>query len=251
MKIIGLIPARMNAFRFPGKPLAEINGKAMLHHVYDRVRSWPQWDYLGVCTPDNDIYDACRDWDVECVMTKPEHPRATDRVAEAANILKADADDIIVCVQGDEPMVTPHMIEAIVTPLLNQSSLNATVLTVPIVKEKEWRNEDIVKVVTDIHGFVRYTSRAPIPHSNYYTAKHVEFYGARPHRIGGMFAYRKGFLDWFTVTPEHPLEIAESCDLNRINGNGRDILACPIVWQPYYSVDRPEDIDKVEAAFHA
>jgi len=245
--IIGIIPARMAAYRFPGKPLALINGRPMLEHVYEGAESFGRWDCLAVATCDEVIADFCRSKGWNVFMTRPDHKRAMDRVAEASHKFNNDlpSDAIIVNIQGDEPMVTPDLIEAVVNPIENfPTKYGSTLLAIPIRTEQQFRSPDIVKVVHTDAGRVLYTSRAPIP----YMAK-GDFEQGVAKRIGGVFGFQHYFLDWFQHTPEHPLEIAESCDSNRICGNGHAQLACTVPYRPYYSVDIPSDIALVEQAY--
>ena len=245
MKIFGFIPARMMASRFPGKPLHLILGKPMLAHVVDRARGFRNWHRLAVATPDQVIHDFCVKRDYSVVMTDPGHTRAIERCAEAANV--AGPADIIVVVQGDEPLLTPDMIEAVVAPIITGFA-DCTMLAMPIHDEEQFDNPDIVKVVTDRDDFVLYTSREAIP----YLALGVEFspeHGAK--RIGGIFAFRKRKLDWFIAQEQHFLEIRESCDSNRICGNGLKQKCVTVPYREYYSVDRLEDIARVEKALAA
>jgi len=243
MKTIGVVPARMAASRFPGKPLHPIAGRPMLEHCFRRAQLFERWDILAVATCDQEIEAYCQSQNIEVVMTSDTHTRALDRVAEAANILdpNGDDDDIVVCVQGDEPLMGPDVIEAVVKPLEDDSELNGTILSVPIIDAETFHNPDIVKLVHDLDGNVLYTSRAPIPYAKKFSTE----LGAL--RVGGIFGFRRKFLDWFTATPQSPLEIKESCDSNRICDNGFRQKIAPIPYRPYVSVDSPEDVARVEA----
>lgn len=241
-KIIGLIPARMKASRFPGKPLFPIHGRPMLEHVWHRAAMFGKWDYLGVCTCDQEI-KACADaagWPV--VMTADTHVRALDRVAEAAGKcgLPLDANDIVVCVQGDEPMMRPDMIDCVCQPLLNDPAVNGTVLALHITDEALFLNPDTVKLVHDIHGDVLYTSRAPIPYCKTFTPE------LRAHRIAGILAFRWHFLQTFLALKPTPLELLEACDSNRICGSGIKQRAAFYPAIPSFSVDSPLDGETVE-----
>ena len=150
---------------------------------------------------------------------------------------------IVVCVQGDEPMMRPDMIEAVVAPLEKDSRARGTVLAMEIDDEDVFRNPDTVKIVHDLAGNVLYTSRAPVPYCK--PGAFSPAFGAR--RIYGIFAFRWHFLKWFTETPESPLEIKESCDSNRICDHGLGQIVAPYPAIPSYSVDSRADRDKVEA----
>ena len=145
MKTIGIVPARMAASRFPGKPLHLIHGKPMLEHVFERAKLYEGWNRLVIATCDQEIEQFSKKKGVEVVMTGSQHTRALDRVAEAfENLNVATSDhDIIVCVQGDEPMMRPDMIDAVVAPLLEDSSIPGMILAMHITNESIWRNPDI------------------------------------------------------------------------------------------------------------
>ena len=252
-QIFGFIPARMEASRFPGKPLHLIAGKPMLQHVFERASGFADWNTLTVATCDEEISDFCANAGYPWIMTSLGHTRAIDRCAEAASKLVVDPDDIVVVVQGDEPLLTADMIRAVVAPIVGSPVLDSrgrqrvtcTLLAMPIHDAEQFNNPDIVKVVTDSDDLVLYTSREPIPH----LPSGVEFtpeHGAK--RIGGIFAFRKHALDWFIAQEQHFLELAESCDSNRILGNGRHQKCVTVPCRHYYSVDRLEDVERVEKA---
>src|SRR5262245_16864827 len=138
MKIVGIVPARMAASRFPGKPLKPILGRPLLEHCYLRGKIWPRWDGLFIATCDKQIEDFSRSKGFPVLMTADTHTRALDRVAEAAGKcgIPLDDDDIVVCVQGDEPLLGPDMIEAVVKPFDEDESVRGTMLAVPIVDEE-------------------------------------------------------------------------------------------------------------------
>jgi 3-deoxy-manno-octulosonate cytidylyltransferase (CMP-KDO synthetase) len=233
----------MSASRFPGKPLHPIAGKAMVEHVYARAKlSW-DWDVLCIATCDDEIRDFAEERGFPVVMTSDTHTRALDRVAEAYATVAGDknADDIVVCVQGDEPLLAADTITAVIEPFGKDSSVDGTMLAVPITDEALYRNPDIVKIIHDVAGNVLYTSRQPVPYCKTFSTE----LGAM--RVGGIFGFRWHFLEWFTGLPESPLERVESCDSNRICDNGRFQRIAPIAARPYYSVDSPEDVALVES----
>lgn len=234
----------MAASRFPGKPLHPILGRPMIEHCYRRADLYPDWDHLALATCDRKIEEFAESVGINCVMTGGHHERALDRVAEgAAKVVASIArDDIVVCVQGDEPLLGPDMIEPVLQPLLEDSDVEGTMLAVPILDEGTFLNPDIVKLVHDINGDIVYTSRSPIPYGKNFSPE----LGAK--RVGGIFAFRWDFLQWFTKTPESPLEILEACDSNRILDNGRKQRMAPAPERPYVSVDSPSDIALAEAA---
>jgi 3-deoxy-manno-octulosonate cytidylyltransferase (CMP-KDO synthetase) len=241
-KIFGFVPARMSASRFPGKPLHNIAGRPLLEHCYLRARLYDHWDGLSITTCDDDIRSFAEIKNYPVIMTADSHIRALDRVAEAAEKYGDVGDeDIVVCVQGDEPLLGPDMIEAIIQPFFEDPEVEGSLLSVPILDEETFLNPDIVKLVHDLKGDVLFTSRAPIP----YTKSFTPDIGAK--RVGGIFGFRWHFLKWFTSLQESPLEIAEACDSNRIYDNGRRQRVAPAPTRPYFSVDSPEDVARVEA----
>lgn len=243
MKVIGVVPARMASSRFPGKPLHKICGMPMVEHVFRRASLFAGWDGLFLATCDREIaaLGEAQGWPV--IMTSDRHTRALDRVAEAAGKCghQLRDDDVVVCVQGDEPMLHPDMIDASVRPLKEDPKVPCTVLAMKIVDEAQFLNPDILKIIHDVKGDVLYTSRAPIP----YCKKFSQDLGAR--RIYGIFAFRWHFLQTFTKLPESPLELRESCDSNRILDNGFRQRIAPYAFQPSFSVDSVRDTELVEA----
>lgn len=244
MRVIGLVPARMASSRFPGKPLYPILGKPMIEHVFTRAMMYSKWDHVALTTCDDEIsnFGKSKDWKV--IMTSNKHTRCLDRIAEAAPKLVLDIkdEDIIICVQGDEPMLYPDMIDAVSKPLLENADVNCTVLAMDIVDDKEFRHKDTVKIVHNLKGDVLYTSRAPIPWCETLTPE----VGAK--RIYGIFAFRWKALRHFTELPESPLELVESCDSNRMFDYGLKQRIAPYKYLPSFSVDNPGDIKKVENA---
>ena len=240
-KIIGLIPARMSASRFPGKPLFPIHGKPMVEHVWHRAAMYPKWDKLAICTPDTQIEDFAKSKGFDVVMTADTHVRALDRVAEAAGKcgVPVAVNDIVVCVQGDEPMMRPDMIDAVCKPF-EDKDVNASVLAMHITDEAIFKNPDTVKLVHDIHGDVLYTSRSPIPYAKAFSPE----LGAR--RIYGILAFRWHYLQTFLALEPTPLELKEACDSNRICGSGLKQRVAPYPNIPSYSVDSPADREFVE-----
>ena len=154
-RVFGVIPARMAASRFPGKPLAEISGKSMVRHVADTANKYKFWHSLTIATCDQEIIDHI-DGDFKTVMTSEKHVRALDRVAEAYQKLCSDPreDDIVICVQGDEPMMNISMIESTIKPLQDSKEVKATVLAMPIIDETIWKNPDTVKLIFNEKGKV-------------------------------------------------------------------------------------------------
>ena len=243
MKIIGVIPARMAALRFPGKPLFSILGRPMVEHVYLRARMYRHWDQLMLATCDREIAEFGHQKGIPVAMTGSHHTRALDRVAEAAaNLLETPAeDDIVVCVQGDEPMMRPDMMDAVVAPLVADPAVPCTVLAMHIVEESVWRNPDTVKIVHNAAGEVLYTTRAAVPYcKGDFTREHMA------RRIYGILAFRWKYLKAFTAHRETRLEQLEACDSNRILDMPFAQYIAPYPYVESFSVDSPTDIQLVE-----
>ncbi len=243
MKIIGVVPARMAASRFPGKPLYPILGRPMLEHVVLRAQMYKGWTRLVVATCDLEIEQFAVDKNYPVVMTGNHHTRALDRVAEAVTCLDevVSDEDIVVCVQGDEPMMRPDMIDTVLAPLKADTDKAGTILAMHITDESIWRNPDTVKVIHNAAGEVLYTSRASIPYSK---GKFSADLLAR--RIYGIFAFRWRYLKAFTEHPETRLEEIEACDSNRILDMSFRQHIAPYPSITSFSVDSPGDITLVE-----
>lgn len=236
--IYGVVPARMASSRFPGKPLQLICGRPMIEHVFLRARLYQNFSDLILATCDQAILDFAHTHQFPTVMTKDTHVRCLDRVAEAIALHARDIDDqdLVVCVQGDEPMLHPKMIACVVQAILENEEVYCSMLAMPIVDEDQFHHPDTVKIIHNLNGDVLYTTRASIPFND------------QAKRVSGIFAFRYHFLKTFTNLPESPLELQESCDSNRIMDHGfKQRIAC-FPYQAYFSVDRPEDIAKVENA---
>ena len=242
MKIIGIVPARMASSRFPGKPLYPICGRPMIEHVFHRALMFDRWDGLYLATCDREIAEFAESKGWPVLMTSDRHIRCLDRVAEAAEKCGqyVSNEDLVVCVQGDEPMLQPDMISSVILPLLEDPTVPCTVLAMEIIHEEQFHNPDIVKIIHNGKGEVLYNSRAPIPHCKTLTPD----MGAR--RIYGIFAFRWHFLKTFTSFPESSLEKIESCDSNRILDSHFRQRIAPYPFRPSFSVDSPGDIAKVE-----
>jgi len=243
MKIIGVVPARMAASRFPGKPLFNIKGRAMIEHVFLRAKMYDHWDNLVVATCDKEIEDFCENKNFPVISTGSHHTRALDRVAEAVENMQEEVEDtdIIVCVQGDEPMMRPDMIDAVVSPLLLNDSIPCTVLAMHIIDEKLWLNPNTVKIIHNDEGEVLYTSRSPLPY-----CKNSFSSDLMARRIYGIFAFKWEFLKAFTSHDETRLELIEACDSNRILDMPFKQYIAPYPAIKSFSVDNLEDLFLVE-----
>lgn len=246
VKIFGVVPARMGSSRFYGKPLYPICERPMVEHVFERAKLFRDWNGLYLATCDDEIATFAASKNYPCIMTSNQHVRCLDRVAEAITKCGQSVaeNDIVVCVQGDEPMLHPEMIEAAIRPIQEDRDVNCTVLAMEIDTEEQFVNPDTVKIIHNIVGDVLYTSRTPIPYCKSFSPE----LGAK--RIYGIFAFRWHFLKTFNQLPESPLELKESCDSNRIMDHGLKQRIAPYPYRASFSVDSPHDIEKVENHMH-
>jgi 3-deoxy-manno-octulosonate cytidylyltransferase (CMP-KDO synthetase) len=238
MKVIALIPARMASTRFPGKPLVDILGLPMIEHVRRRVALSPEIDQTIVATCDDEICRVVRDNGGIAVMTSEVHERCTERIAEAIIPLEAD---IVINVQGDEPLVNPQMFSPLLEPLMNDSDLLCTNLMTEISSESEFESPDVVKTVCDLMNNALYFSREPVP-SN----KKAATLNYKRYKQLGIIAFRKGFLKRFTELPPTPLEQIESVDMMRAIEHGYSVK---MVLTPHQvvGVDTPADLEQATA----
>ena len=234
-RVVAIIPARMGASRFPGKPLAMIGDLPMIEHVRRRVLLSEAIDEVYVATCDDEIYDTVRNSNGNVIMTKDTHERCTDRVEEAAQ--KIDL-DICVLVQGDEPLFLPQILGELVQPMLNDPSIGCANLISRIKDKNDLLDEDIVKTVLNENEFILYFSRSPIPYLRVQNECPL-------YRQTGVSAFTKKFLTTYATLKPTKLEEAESIDFLRIVGNGYPIKAV-IYDQVTLGVDRPDDVGKIE-----
>lgn len=240
MKVAAVIPARWASTRLDGKPLASIGGRPMVQWVYDRAKAAGLIEHVVVATDDERIEDAVRRFNGNVVMTSPMHRSGTDRVAEAAQSIGAD---IIVNLQGDEPMIEPQAIEAAIRPLLESPDIELCTLKTRIVDEEEYRNPNVVKVVTDRDGFALYFSRSPIPHMR----GSFKGSGVNPYKHIGLYVYRRDFLFRFAALEPTALEDAEGLEQLRALEHGCRIKVVETSYNPV-SVDTPEDLERARRA---
>lgn len=241
MKVIGVIPARMAATRLPNKPLIDIGGKPMIQRVWERASEAACLNGLVVATPDLAIYEAVEAFGGAAVMTSDAHRSGTDRLAEVAAGQDAD---ILVNIQGDEPLIEPETIERVVAPFLLDPALPmASVMCVCPLEERD--NPATVKVVCNRRGDALYFSRARIPFQR--NADSTEG-AAQVMQHVGLYAYRRDFLLEFAALPPTPLEQTESLEQLRALENGYTIRLVTIDRAPL-SVDTPDDLERVRAYF--
>jgi 3-deoxy-manno-octulosonate cytidylyltransferase (CMP-KDO synthetase) len=236
LKFQVVIPARYASSRFPGKPLAEIGGKPMVVHVCERAAQSGA-AAVHVATDDERIARAVRAHGHQALMTRADHASGTDRIAEAAMLLALRDDDIVVNVQGDEPLVTPKLITDVAEAL--HSHVDASVATAchPIHDEAALANPNVVKVVLDAKGYALYFSRSRIPYPR-------EAHGVC-YRHAGIYAYRVGFLQRYAKLPPSPLEKAEALEQLRVLWHGYRIAVAVSDAEIPPGVDTPQDLEAV------
>ncbi len=242
MRAVGIIPARMGSSRFPGKPLATIGGVPMLGHVYLRSRLSPRLDAVYIATCDDEIRRYAAEIGAECVMTSPLHDRASDRTAEAACLIERRAGpiDVVVMIQGDEPMIHPDMIDEAMAPL-GDPSVQVVNLMGPL-DEDEARNPNAIKVVCDRHGDALYFSRQPIPSG--------AGRGAHLLKQVCIIPFRRAFLATFAALEPTPLERIESIDMLRAIEHGYRVRMVRTA-HATRSVDTPGDLVAVSVLMAA
>jgi 3-deoxy-manno-octulosonate cytidylyltransferase (CMP-KDO synthetase) len=256
MEVIGMIPARYASSRFNGKVLVEIAGKPMVQHVYERACRAKTLGRVIVATDDERVAAAGRGFGAEVAMTSPEHASGTDRLAEVARDL---ACDVVVNIQGDEPLIEPSIIDRAVEPLLQDAAVRMATLATRISGPEEHQDPSAVKVVCDAKGDALYFSRLPIPYFRVddptrraiATAQCVHpDSGCKPLKHIGLYVYRRDTLLWFSELPRATLEATEGLEQLRALENGCPIRVVIVDYSPI-GVDTPEDLEKVRALMEA
>ncbi len=241
MKIIAMIPARMGSSRFPGKPLAPLLGRPMIEHVYRRVAMSTVLSEVIVATCDDEIRAAVEGFGGRAVMTADTHERASDRIAEAAQITNAGTDaDVVVMVQGDEPMTHPDMIGEAAAPFAGDRALQCVNLCKAIDSEAEFRDPNTIKVVTGLDGCALYMSRKPVPH-----VPDGAFRSGGARKQVCIIPFTREALQRFSALPPTPLEIAESIDMMRFIEHGVCVHMVETRFDSH-AVDTAEDLALVE-----
>ena len=241
-KIVAVIPSRFASVRLPGKPLVDLCGKPMVHHVYERTIKSKLVNHVIVATDDERIEGVVKRFGGDVMMTPKDIQSGSDRIAYVAN--KLDDASIIVNVQGDEPLIEPEMIDQAIEPLLEKIKYNVSTLVKKISRAEELINPNIVKVVLDTEMCGIYFSRSPIPHLRDFSEikdwiLHHTFY-----KHIGLYVYRKEFLKLYVSWKESVLEKAEKLEQLRIIENGEKINVA-ITEFDSLPVDTPEDAELV------
>jgi len=237
MKIVAVIPARMGSSRFPGKPLVPILGKPMIEHVYRRVALCDQLDATIIATCDEEIRQAAEGFGASVIMTSDRHERASDRVAEAARRLDAD---LIVMVQGDEPMIFPDMIDAAIAPFHEDGTISCVNLSRRLENPDDYKNPNTIKVVSDLRSNAMYMTRAPVP-----TLAKTGIADTHVCKQVCVIVFTRDELEAYSQLAPTPLETYESIDMLRLMEHGRPVRMVPTE-RDTLAVDCPEDVLRVE-----
>ncbi len=242
MNIISIIPARMGSSRFPGKPMADLLGMPMIGHVYKRVKMSELLTEVYVATCDKEIYDYIESIGGKAVMTSDCHERCSDRCAEAMLKIEQGENikvDMMVMVQGDEPLTFPQMIDEAVQPMLEDETVKITNLVADLHTVEEFEDPNEVKVVMDLQGNALYFSREPVP-SRKKGALDVPM-----KKQVCVIPFSRDFLLEYNEMEPTPLEIIESVDMMRILENGMDVKMVPTEHETK-AVDTTEDLERVK-----
>ena len=235
-RVVGLIPSRLASTRLPNKPLADIHGWPMIQHVWERAGRTSVLSEVAVATPDEEIIRAVEAFGGRAIRTLDSHRSGTDRIAEAAVILGLQPRDIVVNIQGDEPLLDPTAIEAVVSLLQSDPNLSMASLMCPCPYD-DLDNPDCVKVVCALNGNALYFSRARAPFPRRPN-------GATVFQHIGLYGYRRDFLEMFASLPATPLEMTESLEQLRVLEHGYPIRMARAAAAPI-GVDTPEDLERV------
>lgn len=235
MKVVGIIPARFDSVRLPGKPLMMINGKSMIQRVYEQSLKSKLIRKVVIATDDKRIFDEVINFGGYCIMTSSRHQSGTDRICEAA---KKTSCDVVVNIQGDEPFIDPDNIDKAIAPLLSETKLNVSTLAIRIKRREEINDPNKVKVVFDMRGNALYFSRSVIPFpmnktGTAYYYKHI-----------GLYVFRKKFLMKFSDLKKSKLEKTEKLEQLRILENGERIRVV-MTNTDSVSVDTIDDLKKL------
>jgi 3-deoxy-manno-octulosonate cytidylyltransferase (CMP-KDO synthetase) len=236
LKFQVIIPARYASSRFPGKPLADLAGKPMVVHVCERAAQSGA-AAVHVATDDERIARAVRAHGHQALMTRADHPSGTDRIAEAVKQLKLGENQIVVNVQGDEPMITPKLISQVARTLEKKPGVSVSTACHPIHDSASASSPNVVKVVLDADGYALYFSRSQIPYPREP--------GASCYRHAGIYGYRVGFLKKYAKLKASPLEKAEALEQLRVLWHGYRIAVAISETEIPPGVDTPQDLEAV------
>jgi len=245
-----VVPARFASTRLPGKPLADIAGKPMVVRVVEAAQA-ANPDGIWVATDDERVAQAVAAHGYQAMMTRSDHPSGTDRIAEVALALGWGDEEIVVNVQGDEPLIEPQLVAAVAAALAQDAGAAIATAAHPLVGAAEFFNPNVVKVVTDAAGRATYFSRAPIPwhRDGFSAARDVLPAGFMPRRHVGVYAYRVSFLRLYGGLAPAPTEQWEALEQLRALWHGHAIRVVDCDHAPAAGVDTQEDLDRVRVVF--
>ena len=248
-KILGVIPARYASSRFPGKALAKVDSRTMLEHVYERVSMARYLTSIIIATDDQRISDEARRFGARVRMTRSDHVSGTDRVAEVAS---AEDAELVVNIQGDEPLIDPLAIDAAILPLADEPAIPMGTLKKLIEDPREISDPNVVKVVTDRFRNAIYFSRATIPFARPFEQEGAAVSGSPPahYKHIGLYVYRKDFLLRYSELPQGPLERLERLEQLRAVENGFKIRVIETEYESL-GVDTPADLERIRALLEA
>lgn len=243
-----LIPARLASSRLPNKPLADIAGLPMVVRVALQARKSAAARVV-VAADSQAILQACQTHGIDAVLTRADHPSGSDRLAEACEKLGLDGDDMVVNVQGDEPLIDPALINAVAHVLASAPTASMGTAAHPLASREDYLNPNVVKVVCNAQGLAHYFSRAPIPfHRDQADTQWWDAHSAfAPLRHVGIYAYKAGFLRCFPQLTPAPTEQVESLEQLRALWHGHAIAVHVTADAPGAGVDTPEDLERVRA----
>lgn len=242
-----VIPARYASSRLPAKPLLEIHGRAMILRVVDQAKKVEGFDDLCVATDDERIAAVCRAEGIDVVLTQAEHPSGTDRLSEVARIKGWDADDIIVNVQGDEPLLPARLVQQVSQLLVDRPQCSMSTLCEPLHHLDEFRRDSIVKVVMSKYNEALYFSRATIPYDRDAAKHQSETLHNMAYRHLGLYAYRVKLLQEYVTWDIGQLERLESLEQLRVLENGHRIAIAVAEANLPPGVDTQADLDRLNA----
>jgi len=251
-----IIPARYASSRLPGKPLVDIAGKSMIQRVYEQAEKSKALKVV-VATDDERIESVVKAFGGDVVLTSPDHVSGTDRLQEVVSLLTLDPDEIVVNVQGDEPLIPPELIDQVAINLANNSQADIATLCEPMETMEQVFDPNSVKVVFDVKGMAQYFSRAPIPwNRNVFSSKSDASEAANKlelaacyNRHVGIYAYRVRFLHQFTKWDQASIEKLESLEQLRAMYHGVGIHVQQACADPGAGIDTPEDLERVRRQF--
>lgn len=250
-----IIPARYGSERLPGKPLLKIVGKPLIQHVYERACTSNATEII-IATDDERIHTAAQSFGAQVCMTSTDHTSGTERIAEVISLLDYDEDDIVVNLQGDEPLIPVHCLNQVAEILINTADAQVSTLCTAITSSEEIFDPNIVKVIRNRAGYALYFSRAPIPwHRDTFSLMQKPSYPPNEQEVYqrhiGLYAYRAGFIKQYVSSPSCNLEQIESLEQLRVLWQGNRIIVANAKQVPPEGIDTEQDLQRVKDLFDA